>query len=168
MKIPCWIEYFLRHVYLAASKSKDPKTKIGAVLVKDGAVVSEGYNGICRGVNDNVPERSERPEKYIWFEHGERNAIYNAAKRGIATEGCVMFTQGVPCADCARGIIQSGIKQVVVHKQWRNNGYIDGSQKWNESCARSIIMFQEAGVTLHEIDMELDLTGFLDGKEVKV
>lgn len=168
MKIPSWIEYFLRHVYLAATKSKDTKTKIGAVLVKDGAVVSEGYNGMPRKVNDNVPERYERPEKYFWFEHAERNAIYNAARRGIATDQCVMFTQGVPCADCARAVIQSGVRKVVIHKQWGDVWTYMDPTKWIESQRRSREMFQEADIEVIDIDMPLELEAMVDGKIVSV
>ena len=75
-----WDELFLRHVYLIGSKSKDKSTQIGAVLVSDGGIISEGYNGICRRVNDTLPARNIRPDKYNWYEHGERNSIYNAAR----------------------------------------------------------------------------------------
>lgn len=158
----------MRHVYLISSKSKDQSTQIGAVVVKDGAVVSEGYNGICRGVCEcptrNVA-RLERPEKYFWFEHGERNAIYNAARRGIATEGTILYTQGVPCADCARGIIQAGIKEVHVHAQWGNASKARKEAKWAESSARSFTMFAEAGVDVFEHDLpNLGVKTLLDGE----
>lgn len=169
--IPSWDEYFLKHVYLAASKSKDSSTQIGAVLIKDNAVVSEGYNGICRGVKEcpvNNSERLQRPEKYFWFEHGERNAIYNAARRGIATEGCLMFTQGIPCADCARGVIQAGIKEIYVHRQWAEQSQKKDRIKWVESCARSMDMFNESGVKVFEIDLALGVKTLLDGEIIEV
>ena len=78
-------------------------------------IVSTGYNSFPRGIDDNVAERQERPEKYFWFEHAERNAIYNAARIGVSTKGCTMFlTCDIPCADCARGIINAGIIKVYV------------------------------------------------------
>ena len=94
------------------------------------------------GINDFVPERQKRPEKYFWFEHGERNAIYNAARVGIPLKGCKMFTNGVPCMDCARAIVQAGIIEVVVDKKWNASN----SEKWSENAKRSLQMFEEAGV----------------------
>jgi len=78
---PDWHDWFLQGVYWVASKSKDPKTKIGAILVKDRRIISTGYNGIPIGVDDKIDVRNQRPEKYKWFEHAERNSIYSAAKQ---------------------------------------------------------------------------------------
>src|SRR5438045_6573381 len=108
LKIPSWDEYFMRHVYLVASKSKDTRTKIGAVIVRDKRIISEGYNGICQGVYDHIESRYVKPKKYFFFEHGERNAVYGCARHGIATLGAKIYTQGIPCADCARAVIQAG------------------------------------------------------------
>src|SRR5437868_115563 len=97
-----WDEYFFRHVYLASQKSKDERTKIGAVLVRSDsrAIISEGFNGICRGVDDYNSKRSEKPIKYFFYEHAERNSIYNCARHGISTLNSICYTQGIPCADC--------------------------------------------------------------------
>ena len=102
-----WTDYFYNIAQQVKEKSKDEWTKVGAVIVgKDKEIVSTGYNSFPRGIVDNKPERQERPEKYFWFEHAERNAIYNAARIGVSTKGCTMYlTCGIPCADCARGII---------------------------------------------------------------
>jgi dCMP deaminase len=133
-------------IYLFAMKSKDTSTKIGAIVVgQDNEVVTMGFNGLPRGVNDNVPERNERPEKYLWYEHGERNALYNANRIGVNTKGCRMYTQGIPCADCARGIIQSGITTVITHKMWDETDGV-GREQWRESAKRSKTMFKEVGV----------------------
>ena len=75
---PEWNHWLMQGVYWVASKSKDPMTKIGALIVKDRRIVSSGYNGIPSGVNDALEARSQRPDKYKWYEHGERNAIYAA------------------------------------------------------------------------------------------
>lgn len=94
--------------------SKDPHTKVASVIIGPRQeVLAIGYNGLPRGVNDNVPERYERPAKYTWTEHSERNAIFNAAARGIPLEGSTLYSSQFPCADCARGIIQSGVSTVV-------------------------------------------------------
>lgn len=164
LPIPDWDEYFMRHAYLVATKSKDIKTRIGAVLVRDKHVISEGYNGICRKVNDTVPIRLERPAKYLWFEHAERNSIYTCARHGIATLGSIMFTQGVPCSDCARSVIQAGVTEVIVHQQWEDRSGLILNPKWLESCNVSHEMFEEAGIKVRQFSMELGIKGQCDGK----
>jgi len=117
-----WDDYFMTMVYLVAMRSKDSSTHIGAVIVDEFNIVrSMGYNSFVRGINDDVSERQQRPEKYFWFEHGERNAIYNA--RGQDLRGCRMYTNGMPCMDCSRGIVQVGIKEVIVDKKWDDGNY---------------------------------------------
>lgn len=143
-----WARYFRGIAGHVRSKSKDKYTQIGAVIVgEDNEIVSTGYNSFPRGIDDTVSERQERPEKYYWFEHAERNAIYNAARIGVSTKGCTMYlTCGIPCADCARGIINAGIKAIYV-EQFGQDG-AKGTQ-WEESIKRSIIMFNEAGVKVN-------------------
>jgi len=165
---PSWDELFMRHAYLIATKSKDQRTKIGAVLVRDRHVISEGYNGLPAGVCDCKPERQERPEKYFWFEHAERNSIFVCARYGHKTEGAMMYTQGVPCADCTRAVIQAGVKEIVVHKQWENFENEFYWEKWIESCKRSNQMLEEAGVTVRRFDGVLKLDGMLDGKIISI
>jgi len=140
-----WVEYFYKIADQVKEKSKDSRTKIGAVIVgKDKEIVSTGYNSFPRGIEDNKKERQERPEKYYWFEHAERNAIYNAALIGVSTKGCTMYlTCGIPCADCARGIINAGISKVFIMKEGGAQ-----SKKWEESANRSREMFNEAGVKI--------------------
>ena len=81
-----WTEYYMRHQYLASEKSKDPSTKIGAVLVRGDNIVSIGYNGFPRGINDSPERLNNREEKYFYVVHAESNAILNAARNGIATK----------------------------------------------------------------------------------
>ena len=109
-----WDYYFMKMAELVASKSKDRSTKVGCVIVgPNHEVRSTGYNGFCRQINDDVEERHDRPEKYLWTEHAERNAIYNAARNGIPTDMCTAYTTTFPCSDCARAFIQSGIVRIV-------------------------------------------------------
>jgi dCMP deaminase len=140
-----WEEYFRRIAHQVRLKSKDIHTQIGAVIVgTDNEIVSTGYNSFPRGINDEVASRQERPEKYYWFEHAERNAIYNAARIGVSTKGCTMYlTCGIPCADCARGIINAGITTIVCepYPTFGTSGAL-----WDEHAKRSLIMFDEAGV----------------------
>lgn len=147
---PTWDQFYLKMADLMASRSKDRSIGIGAVLVKDNAVISMGYNGFPRGVNDDIEDRHERPAKYAYTEHGERNSIYNAARAGISTLGSTMYTQGVPCADCSRAAIQAGVKRLVVYYQANDNMMA----KWKESCAIGREMLDEAGVEVVVIGAE--------------
>ena len=155
-------EVFMNMVYLMASLSKDKSTHLGAVVVgPDNEIRTMGYNGFVRGLEDNIPERQERPEKYFWFEHAERNAIYNATLIGASLKGCKMYTNGVPCADCARAIIQSGIKEVIIDSVWNENN----TEKWSESAKRSLQMFSEVGIKVKYLKVKLmKLVKFKGGK----
>jgi dCMP deaminase len=141
-----WKEYFRNIVHQVKLKSKDERTQIGAVIVgEDNEIVSTGYNSFPRGIIDDISERQERPEKYFWFEHAERNAIYNAARIGVSTKGTTMYlTCGIPCADCCRGIINAGITTIVC--EVGDTGA--KGPKWEESGKRSLQMFNEAGVKI--------------------
>ncbi len=138
-----WDDYFMSMAYLVAAKSKDERTHIGAIVVgTDNEIKTTGYNSFVRGLDDNVPERQEKPEKDHWFEHAERNAIYNATLIGTSLKGCKMYTNGIPCTDCARGIIQAGILEVIVDKVWDKTN----SPEDLEHSKRTLQMFQEVGV----------------------
>lgn len=142
-------KFFLSLAYFLTENSKDKKTCIGAVVVdEDDIIVSTGWNSFPRKIDDTIKERQEKPEKYYWFAHAERNAIYNAARKGTSLKGCTMYTNGTPCCDCAIAIIQAGIKKVVVDKYWN----VLNSEKWEEHANRTKIMFKEAGVELVEYD----------------
>lgn len=145
-----WDRFYLEMADLVASRSKDRSAKIGAVLVKDNAIISMGYNGFPRCVNDNVEERHARPAKYAYTEHGERNAILNAARHGISTLGSTMYTQGVPCADCARAVIQAGCAKLVAYWQADDNVF----SGWKESCRIGREMLDEAGVEVVVVGRE--------------
>ena len=146
-----WVQYFRELAHTVKIKSKDTNTQIGAVIVgKDKEIVSTGYNSFPRGIDDKKDERQERPEKYYWFEHAERNAIYNAARIGVSTKGTTMYLScGVPSSDCARGIINAGITRIFCERGGGAKGV-----KWAESAERSWTMFDEAGVSVQFYDDE--------------
>lgn len=140
-----WHKRFMEMAQLVKTWSKDPSTKVGAVVVgPDREIRSTGYNGIVRGVNDDIPERMERPTKYDFFEHAERNAVYNACLIGASLKGCVIYVTSMPCPDCARAIIQSGIKMVVTYKFEPQEGQPAGT--WRDKVSLSEQMLKEAGV----------------------
>ena len=146
-----WNRRFMELAFMVASWSKDPSTKTGAVVVgPDREIRATGYNGLVRGVDDNIPERMERPTKYDFFEHAERNAIYNACLTGISLKGCVMYATHAPCTDCARAIIQSGIKTVITNKVVIDENSPKGT--WRDKLDYSAQMFKEAGVEYIELE----------------
>lgn len=138
-----WDQYFIEMATLVSKKSKDRSTKVGCVIVgPNHEVRTTGYNGFCRGINDDIVQRHDRPEKYFWVEHAERNAIYNAARNGIPLEGCTAYVSNLlPCADCTRGMIQSGIKRIMFCSG-------EANEKWSESFQRSLTMAREAKVEM--------------------
>jgi len=149
MSLPTWDKTFMDMAALIAKRSKDRSFQVGAVLVgPDCEVRSVGYNGFPRLVNDNIDERHLRPAKYLWTEHAERNAIYNAARVGIQTKGCTLYVTTAPCMRCARAIIQSGIESVVCNYEAPVDNLKDGSTPvpWWLEFQTALQMFSEAGV----------------------
>ena len=142
-EVPNWNEYFLAIAKLVATKSNDRSTQVGAVLVgKDHSVLSVGFNGMPRGINDLVASRHVRPDKLYYFAHAELNLITNCARNGIRTEGTTIYISSLPpCADCARAIIQAGIIKVVC-----TGG--DIPERWKESCSVGREMLEEAKVEI--------------------
>ena len=140
-----WNARFMDMAKLVAGWSKDDSTKVGCVVVGPNKEIrSTGYNGFPRGVDDTITERKMRPTKYKFTEHAERNAIYNGVLYGASFKDCVMYVTFPPCVDCARGIIQSGIREVI-YMDIPN----DKSQKipgWRDDLQNSFDMFDEAGV----------------------
>jgi dCMP deaminase len=109
-----WDLRFFELAKFVGQWSKDRSRKVGCVIVGRGREIRAiGYNGFPRGTDDGVIERHDRPTKYLWTEHAERNAIFQAARVGFALEGCTMYLPWFPCMDCARAIVQSGIARLI-------------------------------------------------------
>lgn len=141
-----WNKYFMEIANLTATKSKDRSTKVGCVIVnRFNTIISTGYNGFPRLVNDDVENRHQRPIKYFFTEHAERNAIYSAARYGVSLDQATIYISGHgwPCSDCARAIIQSGISRVITME-----GKFEGKGDWEENCRIAEVMLKEAGVKL--------------------
>lgn len=129
---------------MAASRSLDSSTHAGSVIVRpDNTLVSTGYNNPIRGMNiDEVP--TTRPEKYFYMEHAERNAIFSAAKNEGGLAGCRLYINFLPCADCARAIVQAGITEVVVHTEG-HEAFIKStgqSGDWEDSYTATLKIFK--------------------------
>lgn len=151
-KVPNWDVYFINLLEHIASRSKDPNTNVGCIIVdgETNAILSTGYNSLPRGVDDYKHERLDRSKsKYDWMEHAERNAIYNAARHGIRLDGANIYQPWIPCVECARAIIQSGIKKIIFDGRdgnpWKQRSE-SGGKNWKEEISEE--MLEEGGVKL--------------------
>jgi dCMP deaminase len=134
----------IRYLNLAkevSTWSKDPSSKIGAVAIgSKGQVLAQGYNGFPRGIDDSEKRMNVRETKYKYVVHAEMNVIYNATYNGVSLDGATLYVWGLPvCSDCAKGIIQVGIKRVVMRDA-------DYPEHWVESFNQTSLMFGEAGI----------------------
>lgn len=148
-----WDIYFINLAKNVAKKSKDRSTKVGAIIVNDhDEIVATGFNGFPRGIDDENPAYHERPLKYDVTEHAERNAIYQAAARGSACRGTTLYLGHSPwngiCTDCARAIIQAGIKTIIGPEAERFAGR---GEQWEQNCRTAQNLLKEAGIVVKSI-----------------
>lgn len=124
--------------------SKDPSRKIGAIIVdKNQRLLSMGWNGLPRGVEDTIERLENRELKYKMVVHAEMNALLNAGYNGVSLKDSTIYITGLPCCnECAKGIIQSGVSAVKMR-------YPDVSKTWVESFEISRKMFDEAKILHH-------------------
>ena len=142
-----WDEYFMGIAMLAARRSKDPNTQVGACIVSDdNIIISTGYNGMPKGCSDDVfpwdrKGETEAETKYPYVVHAELNAILNASGRDL--RGSRIFVALFPCNECAKAIIQSGIKEVI---------YL--SDKYNDTMLNLVSkrMLSAAGVKFTQLE----------------
>jgi len=137
-----WDIRFLRLAREVANWSKDPSRQIGAIIVDDDhRILGTGYNGFPSGIKD-LPERlDDREIKYKYVVHAELNALLNCLKSGISVRNSTIYVAGLPpCTECAKAIIQSGVKRVVslIPDKMPEN--------WAESCRHTDSMFEEVGL----------------------
>jgi len=137
-----WNEFFFRHVYLVALKSKDPSTQIGAVLVnpEDKAVIASGYNGFPRGVKDTYERLNDRSIKYELVVHAEVNAIVDCARRGVCCKGAILY----------------------------NNASREGQESWNKKRELTELLLSESGVITEVYSGVLGVSVLLNQKLVSV
>ena len=167
---PSWDETHLRSVYNLARMSRDPRTKVAAIIVdRNNLPISHGYNGFARGFTD-TDVRWARPQKYEYVVHDAVNAILNAAR---PCDDAIMYSQGLPCANCAKTICNSPfvkIREIVLHKQWRSYEVTSSSrtETWGEKFKYASEMFHELGIKIRYYDGVLGVQGFLDGEIINV
>ena len=120
--------------------SKDPSTQVGSIAVRNRTVIAQGYNGFPRGINDTTTRLDNRTEKYKFMVHAEMNVIYNAAENGVSLKDSTVYVYGLPvCSECAKGLIQAGIKRIVTP-------YQTVPENWQVSTTASQSMFGEVGI----------------------
>ena len=141
-----WDEYFMSVAYLAGMRSKDPSSQVGACIVsEDNKILSMGYNGFPKGCSDDefpwAREGDSLHTKYFYVTHSELNAILNY--RGGSLEGAKLYVSLFPCNECAKAIIQAGIRTIV----YDCDKYAD-----TPSVIASKKMLRAAGVTLRHYE----------------
>lgn len=143
-----WDEYFMGIALLAQKRSKDPNTQVGACIVSpENIIISTGYNGFPNGCSDDeFPwERDGSETKYPYVVHAELNAILNAGGRQL--RGARVYVGLFPCNECAKAIIQSGIREII---------YLSDKYRGTESNCASKRMLDAAGVRYHRLESSIE------------
>jgi len=135
-----WDARFMRIAEEVGSWSKDPGTKVGAVLVYDRRIISQGYNGFPKGVLDLQSRYENRDTKLSLTVHAEVNAILNAAKNGASTDGSTLYTTFAPCVHCSTAVVQAGIARVVAPN------FQFAPERWRTNFAMGNDVLREAGI----------------------
>ena len=148
-----WDEYFMSIAKLTAKRSKDPNTQVGACIVScDNRILSIGYNGTPNGYDDKIfPwDREGEPlnTKYLYVCHAELNSILNFRGGRRDLEGSKIYVDLFPCNECAKAIIQAGIKEVI---------YLCDKYKETDGVIASKKMFDICGVKYRQIELEKDV-----------
>lgn len=161
-----WDRHYITMTYHIAALSKDESTHVGAVIVgPDNELRASGYNGLPRGLLDSVERYQDKAFKYQAINHAEENAIIHCARTGVATKGCKIYSNWLPCARCAKMIIQAGIIEVVYHQDFPGHS-AKAPEIWQESMAISRSMLKEAGVKVTSFQGKLiPLMGKYNGEE---
>ena len=151
MRVISWDEYFMGIAHLSAMRSKDPNTKVGACIVNsENKILSVGYNGFPIGLNDQkFPWNREggfKDTKYAYVVHAELNAILNS---NVSLKDAICYVTLFPCNECAKAIIQSGIKKIV----YESDKYAD-----TETTIASKKMLQAAGIELLQLENTIKLS----------
>ena len=141
-----WKEYFMNIAIIASKRSKDLNTQVGACVIdKNNRIISTGYNGFINGCNnDDFPQGREGKwidTKYPFVVHAEQNCILNS--HGIPLQGCIMYVTLFPCNECAKFIVQSGIKHII---------YLDDKYSNTDSTIAAKKIFDTVGVTYEQYE----------------
>lgn len=152
-------ENYLAQAIRLAKYSPDPVTQTAAIIYKDDELIAAEYNRFPNGVNEFEYRWTET--KYFHVEHAERNAIYRAARLGKATLGATMYAPYAACHDCARGIIQSGIRTLVHYP-------FEIPERWERSIKLGSVMLREALVEVIQVKPDVGTTIRFNGKVIDI
>jgi dCMP deaminase len=160
-----WDEYFMTMAYLVSMKSKDPSTRVGAVIVNvDNQIMSTGYNGFPRGIEDLEERYTNKEYKYLAINHAEENAILQCARNGISSLDCRLYVPWISCSRCAKSIIQSGINEVIYDANFPGNKQENQSDEWRQSVVISQEILMEAKVNVRIFNGNIiDIKGLYSG-----
>ena len=153
-----WDEYFMGVALLASMRSKDPSTTVGACIVNsDNKIISTGYNGSPTGYDDdNMPwdrEGDFQNTKYAYVCHSELNAILNSPS---VVKGCKVYVTLFPCNECAKAIVQSGIKEVIyLSDKYKDTDSVIASKRLFDNCGVKYRMLDKEYQKKHEIDLSI-------------
>jgi dCMP deaminase len=144
-----WDTRFLKLAKEISTWSKDPSTQVGAIAVKDRRILSTGYNGFPRGISDAPSWYNHKETKYKYVVHAEMNCIYNATESGVSLSGSTLYVYPLPvCPECAKGVIQTGVKRVVM-------ALGNDKEKWNDLYKRDTSkMFKMVDIYTEFISLE--------------
>lgn len=152
-----WDEYFMGVAILSGFRSKDPNSQVGCCIVsQDNKILSMGYNGFPKGCSDDLfpwVREGESPlkTKYFYVVHSELNAILNY--RGGSLEGAKLYVSLFPCNECAKAIIQSGIKEVIYDcNKYANTHAVQASMRMFDAAGVKFTQYQRTG---RKIEIEL-------------
>ena len=139
-----WDKRYMELAKAVSTWSKDPSKKIGAIAIgSKGQVLAQGFNGFPRGIDDSDDRLNDREIKYKYVVHAEMNLIYNATFNGISLDGSSVYIYGLPlCSECAKGLIQVGVKRIVMSK----DSLESADDKWLESFELTMQLLNESGI----------------------
>ena len=160
-----WDEYFMTMAYLVSMKSKDPRTRVGAVIVgPDKEIRTTGFNGLPRLIEDKPSRYHNREHKLMMINHAEENAILHCALTGISARGCTLYCPWLPCNACAKLIIQAGIIEIVYHSDFPGNHH-QNQHDWCLSMQFTHELLQEAKIKIRAFSGALiHIQGLYDGQ----
>jgi len=154
---------WLKTCYTYAKKSHHPSTHNAALLIKNNQIVMKGLNILPPGVKYKRG-RFEGEARNIYLNHAERDIVYKAASKGIATKNLTMVMPWLPCIHCANAVITSGIKTLVVHKQMIEKT----DKKWQEELKNAVEMLKEAKVKIIAYDGKIGAKVYMTWNEWEV
>lgn len=160
-----WDGYFMSLAYLVSMRSKDPSTRVGAVIVGlDNEILATGYNGLPRNIFDYQERYENKEYKYLASNHAEENAIIQCARVGTAIKKTTLYTTWAPCAHCSKMIIQAGIAKVIYDANFPGND-IKNQDNWEYSINVSMEILIEAGVEINAFNGKiLHIEGLYKGQ----